>query len=371
VGSDARVVVIGGGVIGCAAALALARRGAKVTVLERDAIASGASQAAAGMLAPLSESNAPGSLASAGLEALAMHKSSAQALEEIAGMSIAATLAGTFMLARDEKQAEALRQRLEWQRELDASIALLEGEDINRAVPGLGEGFLAGLYYPAELQVDSRSYTIALARAAVAAGAEVIQGTPVIALRRSRERVLAVETPSAVINADRFLLATGHDASLLHSLGVALPLQPVKGELLRLLPPQVVTRSIIFAPGGYLTPKADGTLLVGATEQPGRFDHTVEASSVAQLLRFAFSVLPSLRQARFVAVQSGLRPALPDRLPAIGPIPGLEGLFVAVGHYRNGILLAGWTAERLAGAMLVGEDCIPAEFLPARMRGNV
>ncbi|MFI5284558.1 MAG: glycine oxidase ThiO [Candidatus Dormibacterales bacterium] len=367
---DGRVVVIGGGVIGCAAALALARKGAKVTLLERDAIAAGASRAAAGMLAPLSESEEPGCMASAGLEALALHKRSAQALEEIAGISIGATLAGTFMLARDEKQAEALRRRLEWQRELDRSIALLEGDELNRALPGLGEGFLAGLHYPAEMQVDARSYTIALARAAAAAGAELAQGTPVIALRRSGDRVIAVETPEAVINADRFLVATGHDASLLNSLGVALPLQPVKGDLLRLRPPRVVTRSIIFAPGGYLTPKADGTLLVGATEQPGRYDHVVEASSVAQLREFAFSVLPSLRQARFVAVQSGLRPALPDRLPAIGPIPGFEGLFVAVGHYRNGILLAGWTAERLARAMLDGEDCIPAGFLPARMLGT-
>ncbi len=369
-GLEARVVVIGGGVIGCAAALALARSGARVTVLERDTIASGASQAAAGMLAPLSESDAPGCLATSGLEALAMHKSSAEALEEIAGISIGATLSGTFMLARDETQAEALGQRLEWQRKLDPSIALLEMDEVNRAVPGLGEGFLAGLHYPAELQVDARSYTIALARAAAAAGAEVVEGTPVIALRRSGERVIAVETPEAVINADRVLLATGHDASLLDTLGVALPLQPVKGELLRLLPPQVVTRTIIFAPGGYLTPKADGTLLVGATQQPGRHDHTVEASSVAQLLKFAFSVLPSLRLARFVTAHSGLRPALPDRLPAIGPIPGLEGLFVAVGHYRNGILLASWTAERLARAMLGGEECIPTEFLPARMLGG-
>ncbi len=367
---DGRVVVIGGGVIGCAAALALARSGARVTLLERDAIAAGASRAAAGMLAPLSESDAPGCMASAGLEALALHKRSVQALEEIAGISIGATLAGTFMLACNEKQAEALRRRLAWQRELDDSIALLEGDELNRAVPGLGEGFLAGLHYPAEMQVDSRSYTIALARAAAAAGVEVVVGTPVIAFRRSGERVIAVETPEAVISADRFLVATGHDASLLHSLGVALPLQPVKGDLLRLRPPRGVTRSIIFAPGGYLTPKADGTLLVGATEQPGRHDNVVEASTVAQLREFAFSVLPSLRQARFVAVQSGLRPALPDRLPAIGPIPGLEGLFVAVGHYRNGILLASWTAERLARAMLGGEDCIPAEFLPARMLGT-
>ena len=175
---DGRVVVIGGGVIGCAAALALARSGARVTLLERDAIAAGASRAAAGMLAPLSESEEPGCMASAGLEALALHKRSAQTLEEIAGISIGATLAGTFMLARDEKQAEALRRRLEWQRELDRSIALLEGDELDRAVPGLGEGFLAGLHYPAEMQVDARSYTIALARAAAAAGAEVIQGTP-------------------------------------------------------------------------------------------------------------------------------------------------------------------------------------------------
>lgn len=274
--SSVRVVVIGGGVIGCAAAFALARRGARVTLLERDAIAAGASQAAAGMLAPLSESDTPGALASAGLEALALHKRSVQALEEIAGTSIGATLAGTFMLARDEKQAEALRRRLEWQRELDDSIALLEGDEVNRAVPGLGEGFLAGLHYPAEMQVDSRSYTIALAKAAMGSGAEVVQRTPVIAFRRSGERVIAVETPEAVINADRVLVATGHDASLLHSLGVALPLEPVKGDLLRLRPPQVVTRSIIFAPGGYLTPKADGTLLVGATQQPERHDNVVE-----------------------------------------------------------------------------------------------
>lgn len=368
--ADGRVVVIGGGVIGCAAALALARGGARVTLLERDVIASGASHAAAGMLAPLSESGEPGCLATVGIEALAIHNKWAETLAEIAGVSVPHSQPGTIMLARDAKQAAALGQRLEWQRKLDDSIALLEEDEIKRAVPGLGEGFVAGLHYPAELEVDPRSYTIALARAAAASGVEILQGSPVLALKRSKTRVLAAETPRAVIEADLFLLATGHDPSLLRSVGADLPLQPVKGDLLRLQPSCVLTRSILFAPGGYLTPKADGSLLVGATQQVGRYDHAADAASVAELLAFAFSVLPGLRGAKFVAAQSGLRPALPDLLPAIGLLSDLENMFIAVGHYRNGILLAAWTAERLALAMLSGQDRIPTEFLPARLLGK-
>jgi glycine oxidase len=360
-----RVAVVGGGVIGCAAALVLARRGVEVELLERGVVGSGASGAAAGMLAPLSESDSPGPFVEIGLSALREFDKWVEYVEELARMRVDFVRSGVLMLAAGPEQERALQGRQAWQRGYEASTEYLDAAALARFAPHLGPGFTGALHYPSEVQVDAHRYALALGRAAMSAGARLREGAAVTAILTQSGRAVGVEVAGERLAADDVVVATGSDASLLRLAEVELPLGPIKGESLRLLPARRMGGPIIFAPGGYLTPKADGSVLVGATQFPERHDLAVAAGSVATLLDFAFRVVPALKEATFAAAWAGLRPSLPDRLPAIGPVRQLESLWVAVGHHRNGILLAGWTAVRLAAAMLDGEP-LPEALRPDR-----
>jgi glycine oxidase len=362
-----RVIVVGGGVIGCSAAFALARRGAEVILVERGVVGSGASGAAAGMLAPLSESDTPGDFVDLCLTALRGFELWLESVEELAQMRVDLVRSGVLMLASRPEQERDLRARLAWQRQSDPRIEFLDATALARLAPHLGPGFSGALLYPGEVQVDARRYSLALSRAASAAGAHVREGTPATAILTQGRRAVGVQIAGERLAADAVLVASGSDPSLLRLAGVDLPLTSIKGELVRLVPAARLAGPIIFAPGGYLTPKADGSVLVGATQMPDRHDLVVGAGSIATLLDFAFGVVPALSEARFAEAWAGLRPSLPDRIPAIGPVPQVDSLWVAVGHHRNGILLAGWTGEQLAAAILdqvpVPEVVAPGRFL--------
>lgn len=360
------VVVVGGGAIGCAVAFALAERRVEVTVCERGSVAAGASGAAAGMLAPLSEAPDGGPLLAAGMEALAEFRAWREAVEKAAGIEVEASHGGTLLLARDEEQADQLRDRLEWQRELDPNIRWIDPAELGRVAPHLREGLAGAAHYPGEMQVTARLYTRVLARAAVARGARLHEETPVRSLLTDGAAVIGVEIEGGRLLADAVVLAPGANAFLLEGVGMKLPLAPVKGELIRLRPIQDLPRFLLFAPSGYVAPTADGTVIVGATERPDNESLTVAVGSVAGLLELATDLVPSLRQASFNGAWAGLRPTLPDHLPAIGPVPGHRGLWLAVGHHRNGILLSGWTGRRLAAAMLDGSP-LPAAMAPDRL----
>jgi glycine oxidase len=361
------VVIVGGGVIGCAAAVALSRAGAAVTLIERDRIGSGASHAAAGMLAPLSESDEEGPLVEPGMESLRLHATWSRMIEQLAGISIGRVARGTIMVAPTPGRLRELEERLAWQRRWDPKATLLDAKALRKRVPGLAPSHVGALHYPRESEVEAGRYTAALGRAAVASGAHLWEGRPVVALVVRGDRVTGVRTPEGTVDADAVLVATGSEPALLHAVDVPLPLSPIKGELIRLVPPRPLLRSNLFVPGGYLTPKADGSLLVGATQKPGRHDLAVDAESVRSLLEMAFAALPELRLASFAGTVVGLRPALPDRLPAIGPVPGLRGLWIATGHHRNGILLAPWTAERITRAIFGDVTALPHALLPDRL----
>lgn len=360
------VVVVGGGVIGCAAALALARQEARVTLLERASIASGTSQAAAGMLAPLSEADHEGPLLRAGLEALGEFDPWLDEVEVLSGMRTDRVRCGTLLVSTTPEEEERLRARHAWQRTWDPAATFLDRASLVSVAPYLSDHVRCAIRYPREAQLNPERYTRALARAAQVAGAEIREATPALAICTRGGAVTGVSTPLGTCRADIVLLATGTDLSLLHSLGLRLPLQPIKGELVRLLSPTPLLGPIVFSSQGYVTPRADGSVLVGATQLPGRCDVAPEAGSVARLLAVAFRLVPALRRAAFAGAWAGVRPTFPDLLPAIGPWPELEGLWLALGHHRNGILLASWTAAKLAAALTRGA-ALPVSFAPTRL----
>lgn len=358
------------GAVGSAVAFSLADRGVDVTIYERGSVAGGASGAAAGMLAPLSEAPDGGPLLTAGLDALAELGAWTEAVEDAAGIEIESSHGGTMVLALGAEQATQLHARLDWQRDLDPEVRWVDPAALARIAPHLRDGLAGALHYPREGQVNARRYTRVMALAAVARGASLREETSVRSLLTDGAAIIGVEIDGDRLLADAVVLAPGADGSLLEGLGIKLPLVPVKGELVRLRPIEPLSGFLLFASGYYLAPTGDGTVIVGATELPGDDSLTVAVGSLSRLLEFATDIVPSLRQASFVGAWAGLRPTLPDHLPAIGPVLGFRGLWLAIGHYRNGILLSGWTGRRLADAILDGA-ALPMAMLPDRLMTGI
>ena len=249
---------------------------------------------------------------------------------------------------------------------------VLDAAAARRLEPSLGPELHGALFSPHESHVRSPVLARALAVAAAALGADLRLGTPVRGLLRDGARVCGVETAAGRVEGANVVLCTGIEAA--HSpawLGRAetLPIVPVRGQILSLSPRPPGLRTIVWGGSTYLVPKRDGSIVVGATEERAVFDRRVTAAGVAQLLADAIRLVPGLDDAAFTGAWAGLRPATPDHLPLVGPWPGVEGLLLAAGHYRNGVLLAPLTAQLIAGLVLgKGLPDEAAPLLPARFR---
>jgi glycine oxidase len=179
--------------------------------------------------------------------------------------------------------------------------------------------------------------------------------------------VRGVETDAGPVAAGTVVLCTGvaaaHSPAWLDS-SARLPISPVRGQIVSLMPRAPGLRTIVWGGPTYLVPKRDGSIAVGATEERVGFDRRVTAAGVAELLGAAIRLVPSLDDARFAGAWAGLRPATPDMLPLVGPWPGVDGLLLAAGHHRNGVLLAPLTA-RLVALLVLGKG-LPEEAAPLR-----
>ncbi|MGH7861938.1 MAG: glycine oxidase ThiO [Candidatus Dormibacteraceae bacterium] len=327
----ARILVVGGGVIGCAIAERLSRERHQVTLLERDHLGAHASGAAAGLLAPFSEGGQDMEVTSLSLfPDLVSHIESASGVEVEfrAGQTIAPALTGA-----DERRLR--RSNGEW---VDSAAALALEPALNRAVRG------AALY--PEAQISPPRFLRALARTAVLQGAVIREGALVGALISRANRVTGVRTSEGDLRADLTVLAAGPwSPSLASPVGVALDVRPSRGQLLTLLPSRRLLTRLLTWHGSYLMPKPDGTVVAGSTEEEVGFDARVTAGGMNALLEFALRALPELANSIVERSWAALRPATPDGRPLIGLAAGPEGLIVATGHNRNGILLAPVTAE--------------------------
>ena len=347
------VLVVGGGVIGCACAFALAREGLSVTLLEADDVASRASGAAAGMLLPYGEAEAPGVFLSWAARSLELFPELCAELRERSGIDPELELCGALHLARGDAEARRLRDKVQGFSDRGlARMEWLDPGDASALEPSLGPELRGAAFSPGEGHVRSALLTQAFAAAAGELGARIELGITVTGLRRSGTRVTGVETGSGVRQAGAVLLCAGAWSGPLAPF--ALPLEPVRGQILSLDGTRPTLRHMLVSDDVYLVPKRDGSVVVGATVERSGFDCRVTAAGMAALLAAALRVAPALREARFRDGWAGLRPATPDALPAIGPAPGLAGLFVAAGHFRNGVLLAPVTG-RLVAELLLGK----------------
>ncbi|HZS02302.1 MAG TPA: glycine oxidase ThiO [Chloroflexota bacterium] len=367
-GSAPDVAVVGGGVIGCAVAYYAARAGARVVLLERNALGAEASGAAAGMLAPLAEDAQPGPFLDFAVASLGRYAALAEALRAESGIDIELQTAGLLRLALDDAEADHYRAGLGWQAELGLAVRWLDAAEARAREPLLPPGVRGAVYSESEHQVNPTRLVEALARAAAARGAGLRVGAPVRGLLRQGEQVVGVRLADEDVPAGHVVVATGAWAAASGDwLGVPLPVAPVKGQMVAVRPLGPLPRYTLYGRRGYLVPKADGTVHVGATVEQAAFDRRVTAAGVSTLLGLLPALAPSLAEGTFVRAWAGLRPGTPDHRPLLGPVPGLRGVSLATGHYRNGILLAPITGEVVAQAALGLPTSLPLEpFAVAR-----
>ncbi len=363
------VAVIGGGPIGLASAWRAAQRGLRVCVL--DAGEPGAWHVAAGMLAPVAEAQfGEDALLDLSLRAAAGFPAFCAELAEASGRDPGLHPAGTLVVARDRDEAEALDRLLAFRRGLGLDVERLLPTAVRRAEPALAPTVRLGLEIAGDHSVDPRRLVAALAAAVRHAGGRVRARARVTGLIVGGDRVTGVRLgDGSELEAGAVLVAAGAHSARLEGLpsGTAVPVRPVKGQVLRLRDPQgpgLVERTIRTS-DAYVVPRPDGRYVLGATMEERGFDTASTAGGVFELLRDISEVLPGVLELELEEVLAGLRPATPDNVPAIGA-GALEGLVWATGHHRNGILLSGLTGE-LAAAALCGERP-PAWAAPADPR---
>jgi glycine oxidase len=303
-------------------------------VLERDAPGVGASSVAAGMLAPVTETEfGEDELLRLNLESAGLWPAFAAELEQASGIATGYHRDGALVVAVDRDDAEELRRLHELQRSLGLESEWLVPSAARALEPGLAPRIAGAIDVPGEAQVDPVAVVGALVRAAEDAG-----------VRIEKANVTSLDE----VDADQVVLAAGAWSAQLAGVRV----HPVKGQVLHLrmregAPP--LARRQIHTPRCYVVPRRDGRVVVGATSEEKGFDTSVDAGAVHRLLEAAWEVLPDVWELEFVQVIAGLRPATPDNRPLIGRVD--ERVIHATGHYRNGILLAPLTAQRVADAL--------------------
>ena len=354
---SADAVVIGGGVIGLACAWRAAQAGLDVTVIERSRPGAGASGVAAGMLAPVGEATWGEDRL---LElALASHRAwpeFAAELAEAAGQDVGMLELGALHIALDRDEAAELRRRYELMDSLGLEAEWLGPSACRELEPGLGSGGHGGVYAPHEAAVDPRLLVAALAAAFERAGG-TIEIAEVGGGLFDGTRLAGVRTAAGGEHrAGSVVLAAGAWSAAEWLPPEARPeVRPVKGQILTLAgpPARPVCERLVVSERIYLVPRADGRLIVGATVEEQGFDTRITAGGVHELLREAYRALPEIAELELVEATAGLRPTTPDNMPLIGP-GAIDGLILATGHFRNGILLAPLTGDRIA-SLLAGD----------------
>jgi glycine oxidase len=357
------VAIVGGGLIGVSAAFELAARDLRVVLFDRQQPGREASWAAAGMLAPSPDGPDSAPLVPLAKESFRLYPEFIAAVEGTLGKPCGFARQGTleiFFGPEGESARDAFIAEHEWL-ELPAEPIAIEGA--REMEPSLGPGALAAAWLPTEATVDPRLLTDAVLSAAQARGVEIRSNCAVTGLRREGDRCAGVLAGSERIAAGHVVLAAGcFCGSLGAEIAQYAPTRPVRGQMLSLRGVSesargkhgsVRIRRVLRSANGYLVPRADGRILAGSTLEDAEFEKVVTPAGIQKIMSAALELVPSLASAEIVEMWAGLRPGTPDNLPILGPT-GLEGLIVATGHYRNGILLAPMTAK-LVAAWITGE----------------
>ncbi len=368
------VLVIGGGIIGLVTAWRAAQRGFATAVVDPEP-GGGAAQVAAGMLAAVTELHyGEQTLLGLNLESARRYPDFAAELTELTGHDLGYRRSGTLAVALDADDRAHLRELHALQRQSGLDSEWLSGRECRRLEPMLAPGVRGGLRVDGDHQIDPRRLTKALLAACERAGV-LFHRSWAERLSVVRERAAGVVTREGVaLGAEQVVLAGGSLSGRLAGVpeDVLPPVRPVKGQVLRLTVPERygpflsrTVRAVVRGSHVYLVPRENGELVVGATSEELGWDTTVTAGGVYELLRDAHELVPGITELPLTETRAGLRPGSPDNAPLLGPTT-LDGLLLATGHYRNGVLLTPVTGDALAHALVTGE--LPEEARPFTTR---
>jgi len=373
--TDYDAVIVGAGVIGLAVAWRAAQRGVRVALVDPEP-GSGASHAAAGMLAPVTEAHyGEEQLLRLNLASARRYPEFVAELEEVSGTSAGFSASGTLAVAFDSGDRAVLADLAEFHQRLGLASEPLTGRECRAHEPLLAPDVQSGLLVSGDHQIDNRMLIAALLTAI---------GRAHVQLHRERVAELLIEHDAAagvrladgrILHAQRVVLAAGCRSTSIPGLpsGVLPPIRPVKGQILRLSVPASAAPFLSHAVRGvvrgrqvYLVPREHGELVIGATVEEQGFDTQVTAGGVYELLRAAHGLVPDVGELPLTEVRAGLRPGSPDNAPILGATD-LPGLIAATGHFRNGVLLTPITADAIAECLVTGQ--LPEEaaaFVPQR-----
>lgn len=345
------VVIIGAGVQGCAVALRLVQAGKRVLVLERSIPGAEASSAAGGILSPGVEATEPGPFYQLCRASLARYPAFAAELERMTGLAVGFRGGGTLEVALDEEHAHLLAARAEGLASRGLPAEQLDDAAVRRLEPNVSPAVRGALYFPDEASIDPRPLARALYLAAHRAGARFLTGQ-VRSICTRNGRVTGVEHEAGGLEAEAVVLAAG--AWSMQVEGSGLPtraVRPVRGQIALLDTRPPLLSRVVFSSRGYVVPRADGRVLCGSTMEEVGFEKAVTAGGLHGVLGLAIEIAPALANAPLLETWSNFRPASPDGWPVLGPSE-TAGLFYAIGHTRNGILLTPVTADAVSAAVL-------------------
>lgn len=346
--------MIGAGVIGCAVGHELAARGARVRLLDMRDVGQGATRASAGVLCPYIEAHAA-PLLQLGTRSLAMYDEFIAHVSHDARQPIEYRRTGTLEVALSDAEAARLEAIAVLHVRGGVEHRYLQPREARELEPALSEHTSGALFVPVHGYVGVGGLTRALAAGAIARGARIDRAATVTSVAASASGV-QVEVDQVAMAADAVVVAAGSWSGRIGVGPTRAPVRPVRGQLLHLEFPAPPASRVIWGANCYMVPWQDGSLLVGATVEDVGFDESATAAGVHDLLDRACELLPSAWGARFREVRVGLRPATRDDLPIIGRSSVLPGVFYATGHYRNGVLLAPFTAAAIADLVLDGRE---------------
>ncbi|MFE6198691.1 glycine oxidase ThiO [Streptomyces sp. NPDC057838] len=364
------VLVIGGGIIGLVTAWRAAQRGLATAVVDPEP-GGGAAQVAAGMLAAVTELHyGEQTLLGLNLASARRYPDFAAELTELTGHDLGYRRCGTLAVALDADDRAHLRELHALQEQSGLDSQWLSGRECRRLEPMLAPGVRGGLRVDGDHQIDPRRLAGALVAACERAGV-VFHRVWAERLTVTGERATgAVTADGTGLGAGQVVLAGGSLSGRLAGIPqeVLPPVRPVKGQVLRLTMPRRhgpflsrTVRAVVRGSHVYLVPRESGELVVGATSEELGWDTTVTAGGVYELLRDAHELVPGITELPLTETRAGLRPGSPDNAPLLGPA-GLDGLLLATGHHRNGVLLTPVTGDALAHALTTGE--LPEEARP-------
>ena len=357
-----QVVVVGGGVIGLLTAFNLATQGLTVVVLDRSSVGQESSWAGGGIVSPLYPWRYSPAVTALAHWSQDFYPQLAQRLFAATGVDPEVHTTGLYWLDLDD-EADALA----WAAREGRPLSKVDVSSARDAVPVLGAGFAEAIYMANVANVRNPRLIKSLKAALLALpGVTLHEQCAVQGFIQEGGSIVGVNTAQGEVRGDQVVLAAGAwSGELLASLGLTLPVEPVKGQMILYKCASDFLSCMVLAKGRYAIPRRDGHILIGSTLEHEGFDKTPTESALDSLKASAVELIPALADAEVVGHWAGLRPGSPEGIPYIGKVPGYEGLWLNCGHYRNGLVLAPASCQLFADLLLGHEPVIdPAPYAP-------